>query len=76
MQRFQQLAEKEELDESDAKEFLVGSSEEDSDEDAEQKLNKIEEYRNKLLGALKGTGEDVSSVFRKRDLRERASGDD
>lgn len=48
----------------------MSSSEEISEEENEEKLNKIDEYRNKLLGALKGADGDFSSTYRKRDFRE------
>lgn len=58
------------LDEDEYKEFLASASEdEEEDEDVKDKdKDKIEEYRKKLLGALSGTTEDISNVFRKRDL--------
>jgi hypothetical protein len=43
----------------------LGSGDEDMSE-AEKDVKKLEEYRNKLLGATKG---DISTIFRKRDLQ-------
>lgn len=51
----------------------MSSSEEISEEENEEKLNKIDEYRNKLLGALKGSDGDFNNTYRKRDLMERNS---
>lgn len=53
--------EDEDEDEEDYNEFIGGQSEEDSiDEDDEEALQKIDDYRNKLLGTLKQSGEDFS----------------
>lgn len=57
------------IDEDEYKEFLGSASEDESDYGAEQDKDKIEEYRQRLLGALSSTTEDISSVFRKRDLQ-------
>ena len=60
VQKFKEIMDKSDVDEDEYREFLA-SSEEDEDRD------KVEEYRQKLLGALTETG-DISQVFRTKDL--------
>ena len=62
-----QIMEKAESDDDDDeryKEFLASASEDE--EDGKPSRDKIEEYRQKLLGAL--SGGDGDDTYRKRDL--------
>ena len=74
-QKLEKISKKGNLEDEEFREFVAETSEEEEedDEDDEKNLNKIEEYRNKLLGALKGSDGDI---FRKRDLHERAENGD
>lgn len=59
------------MDNDDYKDFIADSNEEDS-EDEENNLEKIEDYRQKLLGGLSKDGDP----FRKKDLREQKEDDE
>ncbi|CDW77800.1 UNKNOWN [Stylonychia lemnae] len=76
-QKFQKLMERDEsdIDEDEFKEFLASGSEDEAGmEDQDQ--DKIEQYRQKLLGALSGASGDIKDVFRKRDLQDDDENDD
>lgn len=75
------MLDKDESDEDDEeayKEFLASASEDDdaADQEEDSAHDNIEEYRQKLLGALSSKSNDIGDAFRKRDLQERTDADE
>lgn len=73
-QKFQKIMAQDDADEEAYKEFLASASE---DEEEEMDRDKVEEYRQKLLGALSDAkGGDISEVFRQRDHQQEGKDED